>query len=44
MIVKHMIERHTYLHDKVFDKKPKDRKESDIQELLIYENKEVELK
>ena len=41
MKIKEIIQRHAYLHNKVFDKKPKDRKEKDIRELLNYENIEL---
>lgn len=44
MKVRNIIERHTYLYHLVFDKEPKDRKDSDIHQLIDYENKEVEWK
>jgi hypothetical protein len=39
--VKAIIERHTFLHNQVFDKKPRQRNDKDIRALLNYENKEV---
>jgi len=40
--IKNIIARHTYLHNKVFDKEPKDRKKQDINALLNYEGMEVQ--
>ena len=42
--VRRIIERHTYLHNQVFDKKPKERKDSDIKALLDYESEMVEMR
>ena len=44
MMIRNIIERHTYLYNQVFGKRPQARKEKDIQELLKYEEKEVEFK